>query len=938
MKAPRFLLVGKTKSSSKYAKPLSTLLVIFALGLNGCTQDKTDVEYLESAKKYAAEGDYKSYSIELKNALQQNPENAEARFLLGQFYVANQLGAPAEKELSRAIEYGARKAAVSKYLVQAYFFQYQYQELLDATATLPEGVSDEDKAEIHFYRAAANINLNNVDEAQKEFDVATNAAPDSLYGKLAQGYLYLVFDKPSTAEEIATELTKSTPDNAEAFLLLSRAKLALKKQKEAADAMGSALALQPNRLQLYVDAARLQIVANEYEKAEKNIDYVLKKAPNHLPSNIIKATLRLHARDWESARIHADNAITISEVNKQAKLLSGMANFYLKNWEMARDRLTAVHEFVRPGHIAQRMLSYAEFKLGYSQSAEEVLQNLGDLKETDTKLLASFGNEFLKKGQVDQAYSLFETAAGLNPEDSESLTRLGILKLQLSDMSGVSDLEKALEQDSNSTWTRAALAKHYIKMKEFDKAIETIEALVAANPNQVEPLLLAAEVYGAADRIQDSKKTLDKAYALNKKHIPTLIGYFKLALAQNDLKEANSRLEEILKVDAANEYALINTYRLAKKEGAVDRAMNAIDNALKQEPDQGSVKIIKSMTQVDQDNLEGALKTLESIKENSPQYIRALSTTGNIYLQLGKPEKAIERYQTWTLNNPKDVRSYLATAKAYMSKEKYRDAMAAIQKGLTEVPGHKDLQLAEIQLLMLQDQAEQANSKIAKFTAIYGQNATLESYRGTYFLKKGNYKEAIKHFVNLHQLQPSSQTLITLAELYKRDNQLDKVNALLTQWLKDNPKDQAAKLYQANLSIAKDSQDNSAAIAQFESIVKQNSNNYVALNNLAWTLGQEGRLSEAVEYAQKAYNLQQDNPAIADTYGYLLLQSGDIDTAEQVLSKAHSQAKEEPSIAFHYAMVLSQIGKTDEAKTLLSKLESKDFPEKDEATKLLKTL
>ncbi|WP_020408153.1 XrtA/PEP-CTERM system TPR-repeat protein PrsT [Hahella ganghwensis] len=938
MKAPRFLLVGKVKSCSKIAKPISSLIIILALGLNGCTQDKTDVEYLESAKKYAAEGDYKSYSIELKNALQQNPENAEARFLLGQFYVANQLGAPAEKELNRAIEYGARKSAVTKYLVQAYFFQYQYKELLEATSTLPEETTAEDTAEIYFYRAVSNINLNNVDDAQKEFDAATNAAPDSLYGKLSQGYLYLIFDKPATAEEIGAELVKSSPDDAEVHLLLSRAKLALEKPVDAANHMAQALKLQPNRLQLYVDAARLQIVANQYEDAEKNIDYVLKKAPSHLPSNIIKATLRLHAKDWEAARVHADNAINISEVNKQAKLLSGMANFYLQNWEMARDRLTAVHEFVRPGHIAQRMLSYSEFKLGYSQSADEVLENLGDLKETDTKLLATFGKEFLKKGQVDQAYSLFETAAGLNPEDSESLTRLGILKLQLSDMSGVSDLEKALEQDGNSLWTRAALAKHYLKVEDYDKATKTIEELVNANPDQVEPLLLAAEVYSATGDKGKAKKTLDKAYSINNQHIPTLIAYFKLALSEEKLQEANARLEEILKIDSANEYALITTYRLAKNEGSVERATKAIERALSNKPKQGSVKIIKAMTEVDQQNLEGALKTLESIEETSPQYIRALSTSGNIYLELGKPEKALEKYKAWTLRSPKDARAYLAMAKGHMSKEKYRDAMSVIQKGLTELPGHKDLQLAEIQVLMLLDQPEQANSKIAKFTAVYGQNAKLESYRGTYYLKKRRYKDAIKHFVNLHKLQPSSQTLITLAELYKRDNQLDKAEALLTDWLKDKPMDQAAKLYRANLNIASGSTDNSAAIEQFQAIVEQNSNNYVALNNLAWTLGQEGRLSEAVEYAEKAYNLQKNNAAIADTYGYLLLQSGDIETAEQILSQAHNQANGEPTITFHYAMVLSQAGKTEEAKALLTKLESEDFPEKEEAYKLLKTL
>lgn len=59
-----------------------------------------------SARSYQAKGDHKAAIIQLKNALQQKPEDGEARLLLGiaLLQVADPLSA--QKELRKALEYG----------------------------------------------------------------------------------------------------------------------------------------------------------------------------------------------------------------------------------------------------------------------------------------------------------------------------------------------------------------------------------------------------------------------------------------------------------------------------------------------------------------------------------------------------------------------------------------------------------------------------------------------------------------------------------------------------------------------------------------------------------------------------------------------------------------------------------------------------------------
>ena len=62
--------------------------------------------YYERALTYVETGELRSAVIELKNALQRDRQNADARLLLGQVYLQLGNGAAAEKELRASLRYG----------------------------------------------------------------------------------------------------------------------------------------------------------------------------------------------------------------------------------------------------------------------------------------------------------------------------------------------------------------------------------------------------------------------------------------------------------------------------------------------------------------------------------------------------------------------------------------------------------------------------------------------------------------------------------------------------------------------------------------------------------------------------------------------------------------------------------------------------------------
>jgi Flp pilus assembly protein TadD len=77
----------------------AAMLAVFAVA---CGQTSDPVALIAKAQAYRKNGDYPAAIIELRNALQLNPENGEARYLLGTAYLESGDAAFATVELKTA--------------------------------------------------------------------------------------------------------------------------------------------------------------------------------------------------------------------------------------------------------------------------------------------------------------------------------------------------------------------------------------------------------------------------------------------------------------------------------------------------------------------------------------------------------------------------------------------------------------------------------------------------------------------------------------------------------------------------------------------------------------------------------------------------------------------------------------------------------------------
>ena len=186
-------------------------IAVFALAPAACMRDLPVPELVKQAKEQQAKGDWPSSIVNLKNALLKQPENAEARYLLGVAYNETGDALSAEKELRFArklglIEGGHVDAELGRALVAA----GKFQETLDEIKPLP-GFDARAVAGVHAARGHANLGLGKPAEAAKAFEEALASQPDYPYAQIGQAQLALMQGKRDAGIALLDQILKKSP-------------------------------------------------------------------------------------------------------------------------------------------------------------------------------------------------------------------------------------------------------------------------------------------------------------------------------------------------------------------------------------------------------------------------------------------------------------------------------------------------------------------------------------------------------------------------------------------------------------------------------------------------------------------------------------------------------------------------------------------------------
>lgn len=912
------------------------LVIAFVLGMAGCG-DRDAQSYLGEAKALHEKGDYKAAVIQLKNALEKEPQNGEVRYQLGVLYNTTENYVAAEKELRKARELGVVEDRVAPQQVTALLGQGELKRVLDEVPD-PKEAKPETRAAVLVGRGNALLGLKRVDEAKSSYDQALRIAPENAEAHLGYARVEAQAGNFEAALVAADRTLAKVPDSKDALLLKGDLLQALKRVPEAEKTFLEAHRVAPNNLAALLKLTSIQLDSGNIDEAKATVEKARKIAPGNLLVQYTQALVEFRQGNLDKARDFLQQVLRSAPGNLPANLLAGIVAHQLGDLQQAQSYLGKVLAAAPANELARKLLASTELKLGNAAKAEEILKPLAPNKSDDPELLALMGEIRLREKDFAGAGLYLERAASQAPQNPSIRTDLALSRLARGDSErALADLEAASALNSGFVKADTLLILAHLSNKEYDKALQVIATLEKKLPKAPIVHNLRAAAYLGKNDKSSARKSYERALAVQSDYFTAVANLAQMDLQEKKPDAAKKRIQDFLVKNPKHAQAMLamaDMARIAKNEKDyltwLEKAA-AVD-----------AKSLAPRTQLvrywlAKRNPAKALDHARAAINAHPNSTQALELLGQVQLASGDKFNAVSTYKKLVDLTPDAPLAHLRLAAAHIMADSSADARRSLEQVLKLAPAHPDalatLSLLELRgkhyerALALARQLQQAHPKLSAGTVL----------EGDVRLAQGKTAEAIAVYEGAYKQSPNAGLAQKLNDAHVVAGNPDKAEAVLQQWIRAHPQDLAVRLQLAQRQTQRG--DHVGAISQYEAVLKQAPNHVAALNNLA-ALYQKTRNPNALKTAEAAHKLMPDNPAVLDTLGWILVEQGQAARGLVHLRNAQSRMPGQPEIHWHLAYGLHKSGDSAHARQELKRLLDSGlaFPQQEEARTLLKQL
>ncbi len=479
-------------------------------------------------------------------------------------------------------------------------------------------------------------------------------------------------------------------------------------------------------------------------------------------------------------------------------------------------------------------------------------------------------------------------------------------------------LDVALTQDNPEIAERAVRVAVY--GQNLEAAIIAAQRWIELDPNRVEARQVIAAIYVRQDKIQEAFTYLDDLIQTSElddaQLFPPLLGI----LARE--KNANTVLAVSLLIAQKNPdraYAQYLHGMLSAQNGRAEAALEYIDRSI-------------------------ALQEIEGVH----------ATRAKILLGLGRSDEAVLSLSKAVENDPDDQALRLTYARLLVDIKDYEKARIQFEKLHMASPDDAEL-LYTLGLLSLESQRlDDAEKYMMKLVELNQREGEAQYYLGRIFENRKQYDAAIEWYKKVHVGDYKFDAQLRIADMLGISGRTDEAVQHLDAILKGSQSDgslvriyiakgellRAARRYEEAMTVFNTALEivpgNSDLLysralvaerlgridmleADIKLILKTEPNNAHALNALGFTLAdQTDRYEEAYAYIKRAIEINPDDAAIIDSWGWIHYRLGDYEKAIELLRKALSRF-DDAEIASHLGEVLWVSGKQDEARSIWQK-------------------
>jgi putative PEP-CTERM system TPR-repeat lipoprotein len=903
--------------------------LLLALALSGCDagNQTTDAEHVAKAQEYRDQGELKKSVIELNNALQKNPDNAEAHRLRAEIAVEFGNGEAAEGELKRAVELGVPREAMLLTLSQALLLQGKYQDLLDRIA-VPETVSGQDGARLMAGRGDAWLGLDKPDKARADYEAGLLLDGSSALAKLGLARLALAGNDPGQASRLLGEALASEPGNAALWSFQGGLREAEGQPALAEESYTQAIAL---RWRNQFDRARrawVRLAQNQLDAAREDVEALKKQVPNYFLTHYAQGLLLFREQKLPEAQAEFEETLKLNPGFAEALYFQGVVHFLQGRLLHAQESLARFNALAPDSVQGQTMMALVKFKQGDPEEAAKTLAPVVERFPGNVPALRLMGNIALARG--DQAGAL-----GYLGKAVEASARAAAAKpTPGGDGKDVGEVEAAMAADPALAQMEIQIVLIHLRERKYSEALEAIEGMKRRMPGSALPFALLAQVYAAQGALGKAQAALQEALKVAPNDLGTLQTLAKLAIKDKQYAAARRYCQAALEARPGNLPSQLCLADLDNLEGRPAAMADQLKQALQDHPDALPPRLALAGAYSRLGQAARGLSLLEQARDQFKDRPEFLERLAEAQLENRQAPQALETADLLIKLEPAAARGEYLSALAQGEQGRLPNMRSALERALRKEPKSLPARAAWVRLLAIERNVAEADSQLKLLLKDYPDHPQALSLKGWLAFKEHQWSQAESAYRQALARFPASAVAADLARSQWFAGDREGALKTLNDWSGQHPEDAGTRYllagYYGEMGRKQEQR------AQFEQAIAANPNDLLALNDLAWELRAE-QPERALGYAERAVKLAPDSAPVLDTLAAILIEQGRPGEALALLEGGRQRWPDSSLIRYRLAVAQDRQGGSAEAvKTLRDLLAgSRDFPERKDAEALL---
>lgn len=675
----------------------------------------------------------------------------------------------------------------------------------------------------------------------------------------------------------------------------------------------------PEHLAAQIKLGRIQLAADQIDKALNTSDIALKLAPDNAEALGLRAGVLYKLEDQDGAIAQATAALAASPQNIDALVVMAAERLSAGDAKSAiayLDRGLAANE----KNIALQLFKVQALEsLAQTDSAEAIYRRLIALYPEAVPLRQALAQFYLQHQRPEAAEAEYRAIAADHPRDTQA--RLDVARF-IGSTRGLRDEQAYLQEQiaiepGNHEYAFALAALHQAAGDQpaAEGVYRNIIAGSHAGPEAIKAKGLLAGILLSNGNKAEAEQLIGEVLAGDQRNEQGLLLKAGLAIEAAQLEQAVADLRTILRDSPESARALLLLARAHQQQGAHELAQENYLKAYQVGRGDPQFALAYAEFLLRRGQASRAEMVAEALLQQIPGQIDALKLLAQTRIDQGNWNGAQAvaeqlQQQAGQRHSAEQIRGAV-----FAARKDYSASIAAFRRAHDSAPSAVQPMVALVRSYLLAGKPEEASAFLDSVLKASPANATALLLRGELHALRGEQAQAAARFEQLIAAQPKlADGYVNLASLHLRANEQDKAAQIIAQGLAQLPDDPELRMAEAS-RLELDGQ-HEAAIAAYETLLAQQPNALLVVNNLASLLSEQRQDQASLQRAYTlAQRLRQSQLAhFRDTLGWAAHRLGKTEESTALLEEVVEQSPDNATFRYHLAMSYLAANKKPEAR------------------------